>query len=260
MSPALARQPIQAGFTLLELIVVISIFAVFSLMAYGGLDSVLQSRARVEEAMNETAAIQKAYVRLREDFQQVRNRPARDGYGDRQPALRTDQQGRVEFTRGGWRNPLLLPRAGLERVSYRLDGKKLTRESWRVLDQAQDSKPVAVVLLDDVQEVRWRFLDSSRDWFQRWPPEDPNRSATTAPPLPLAVELELESQRWGKLRFLFRLGVEMARIPEAFGSGGAPRKPSPGETGDTAPPPSSPPPPPPEPTGGQQADDTGGTP
>jgi len=217
------------GFTLLELLVVIAIFAVFSLMAYGGLER--------------TATAQKAYLRLRDDFQQLRNRPARDGYGDLQPPLRTDSQGRIELTRGGWRNPLLLPRPGLERVSYRLDGKKLKRESWRVLDQAQDSKPVELVLLDDVQDVRWRLLDKDRAWQERWPPEA--AGSNTAPaPLPLAVELQIDSKHWGRLTFLFRLGVEQPTLTEfASGTPNPQQRPS-GQppSGGENPPPVPPPP------------------
>ncbi|PPE73160.1 type II secretion system protein GspJ [Solimonas fluminis] len=208
------------GFTLLELLVVIAIFAVFALMAYGGLDSVLQTRAGVEAAMEKTAAVQKAYIRLREDFQQVRNRPARDAYGDLQPPIHVTRDARVELTRGGWRNPLLLPRPGLERVSYRLDGKKLKRESWRVLDQAQDSKPVELVLFDDVRELRWRFLDDNREWHESWPPTSSTGARADAP-IPIAVEIRLDSEGWGELQFLFRLGLKKVSPAQGAPAGGA---------------------------------------
>jgi len=220
MSPAQRLPPTAlSGFTLLELIVVLAIFAIFSLMAYGGLDSVLQTRAQVEEALQRTATAQKAYIRLRDDFQQIRNRPVRDGFGDTQPPIRTDRLGRVELTRGGWRNPLTQPRAGLERVSYRLDGKKFKRESWRVLDQAQDSKVVELVLFDNVKTLSWRLLDANREWHRDWPPEDPNRSRTQQAPLPIAVEITLDTEDWGELKFLFRLGLEVPKISD-FGSPG----------------------------------------
>ncbi len=213
----------QQGFTLLELLIVIVIFAVFALMAYGGLDSVLQTRAGVEAAMEKTAGVQKAYIRLRDDFQQVRNRPARDAYGDLQPTIYVTRDARVEFTRGGWRNPLMLPRPGLERVSYRLDGKKLKRESWRVLDQAQDSKPVELVLFDDVRELRWRFLDDNREWHDSWPPTSSSNATAANAPIPLAVEIELDSASWGEMRFLFRLGLKKVAVgPQAPGQGGNP--------------------------------------
>lgn len=195
----------QRGFTLLELIVVIGIFGVMSLMAYGGLDSVLRTRTKVEAALTRTADFQKAYRRLRDDLQQVRLRPVRDGFGDVQPPLEGPaREGPLAFTRGGWRNPLQLPRPGLERVRYRLDERRLLRESWRVLDQAQDSPVVALVLLDKVEELRWRFLDPTREWRERWPPEG------AAAQTPLLVELTLRTPDWGEIRWLFRPGVDVA--------------------------------------------------
>src|SRR6185295_10361470 len=112
------------GFTLLELIVVLGIFAVLSVMAYGGLNSVLGVRAKVQQAMDRTAAMQKAYLRLRDDLQEVCDRDVRDGLGERTPSFQTNADGGVEFTRAGWRNPLLHPRPTMERIAYRIDDKK----------------------------------------------------------------------------------------------------------------------------------------
>lgn len=220
------------GFTLLELIVVIAIFAVFSLMAYGGLDSVLKTRRQVEVAQDRLAQLQKAYLRLRNDFQQVRNRPARDAFGDPQPALRAADTGYVEFTRGGWRNPLNLPRASLERVAYRFEDGELIRMSWRVLDQSQDSKPVEVVLLDDLEDLRWQYLDSQREWQIRWPPDSPEQQPAEMPP-PLAVELTLRTKDIGELRYLFRLGSDAVNVPQAGAPPGSdPRTPPASESGE----------------------------
>ncbi|MBI2383435.1 MAG: type II secretion system minor pseudopilin GspJ [Gammaproteobacteria bacterium] len=195
------------GFTLLELVVVLAIFSVLSVMAYGGLSSVLRTRDAVEQALRRTGEYQKAYTRLRGDLQQVRNRPVRDGYGETQPAVLLTQDGYLEVTRGGWRNPLALPRSSLERLSYRLEEKKLIRASWRVLDRAQDSQPVETVLLDRVQEASWRFLDAQREWQTSWPPEaQTGRNAASAPPL--AIELNLKTEDWGELVLLFRIGLE----------------------------------------------------
>ncbi|MDP3859626.1 MAG: type II secretion system minor pseudopilin GspJ [Stagnimonas sp.] len=212
------------GFTLLELIVVLAIFGVFAAMAYGGLNYVLNTRRELETRLDRTAEWQKAFQRLRNDFQLASGRGARDGFGEAQPALRFEEYGqRVEFTRGGWRNPLSLPRPSLERVVYRYDEeeRELRRDTWRVLDRADDRVAASLVVLSQIDEVRWRFLDRNREWRERWP------EGLTAPgtagdrPPPRAVELTLKSKDYDEVRWLFRIGVEPSPVAGAGSSGGA---------------------------------------
>lgn len=215
-------RPRTAGFTLLELIVVIAIFAVLSVMAYGGLSSVLNARTHVAEALKRTAELQKGYLRLRNDFQQLRDRSARNGYGLTDPALFVRPDDAVEFTRGGWRNPLSQPRSNLERVAYRLDDKKrLMRQSWRVLDRAQASEPVELPVFEQVEDVSWRFLDDKLAWQTRWPPTGLSAANQQAEP-PCAVEVTLHLTDLGELRFLFsaaRSNVSKAGAPPGASGG-----------------------------------------
>ncbi len=202
----------EAGFTLMEIIVVLLVFAIMSVMAYGGLGTVMSTRTAVEAAMTRTTEYQKAYMRLRNDFQNIRDRPARDNYGDVQPAFSGTREGAVEFTRGGWRNPLFLPRSSMERVTYALEDGKLMRATWRVLDRAQDSVPVKLPLLDKVDEIRWRYLDRQNEWQESWPPQSQNSGqlspSAPQPTPPRAVELTLLTKDWGELRFLFKITTE----------------------------------------------------
>lgn len=216
------RSPARhAGFTLIEVIVVIAIFGIFALMAYGGLDSVLNTRRQVEIAQEKLAAYQKSYIRLRNDLQLISNRSARDGFGDAQPALRGDDKGLLEFTRSGWRNPLSLPRPGFERIAYRYEKGKLIRASWRVLDQAQDSKPVEVTLFDGVEDLRWRYLEkSSSEWRDRWPFEISTGTEQAAARPPAAIELTMRTQELGNLRFVFRIALDPVEIPANGTNGG----------------------------------------
>jgi len=218
------------GFTLLELLVVILIFGIFALMAYGGLNSVLSTRRHIEQSLARTAEYQKAYLRLRDDFVNGSGRTARDGDGVAQPAFVYDSYNkRVEFTRGGWSNPALLPRATLERVSYFLDNSqsdnyRLIRRSWRVLDRAPQSDPVDLSLLEHVNQVQWRFLDKYNNWQDQWPPSgtvstSSGNSAAAIPP-PVAAELTLRTDDWGDLRLLFRFGPDGLNISCGSSSGG----------------------------------------
>jgi len=197
----------RGGFTLIEMLVVLVIFAVLAVMAYGGLDSVLKARVRVVESLDRTTALQKAYLRLRNDFQQLRARPARDGYGETQPALLITADGAVEFTRSGWRNPLDQPRSALERVAYRLDDeRRLVRASWRAVDRAQDAAPSEVVVLEQVVDIRWRFLQGG-EWRDTWPSAGAAGAgatgAATLDDVPRAVEVVLTLEDLGEVRLLF---------------------------------------------------------
>jgi len=210
-NPALRqRASLPRGFTLLEMIIVVLVFAIMSVMAYGGLNSVLRARQVLKGTLDRTTEMQKAYLRLRGDFQNLRNRPIRGNFGDVEPALYVTRDGFVEFTRGGWRNPLYLPRSSMERVAYAYDEKQkaLLRSSWRVLDRVEDSAPTSVTLLEHVDSVKWRFLDQSRQWQDQWPPASTSRSDAGESAPPMAVELSLKTTDWGELRFVFRPGAD----------------------------------------------------
>lgn len=243
------------GFTLLELVVVIAIFAIFAAMAYGGLESVLRTRAKVEASLTRSEEYQKAYLRLRGDFENAANRPVRDTTGEPLPAFAFDTYNkRVELTRGGWVNLLSQPRATLERVAWSLDepppeknairkvntDKRLVRRGWRVLDRAPNTEAVQTVILDHVDEIGWRFLDSQNQWQTTWPPQgqlQPTGAVTpgtlpAGPAPPAAVELRVVTKDWGELKFLFRLGTEgtagnVAQLPPPAPPGGPPPPPPP---------------------------------
>lgn len=199
------------GFTLLELLVALSIFAVMAAMAYGGLSSVIEARIQVDAALERNQRLQQTIFRLQSDLGQIAARDIRDEFGDARPALIGDTGAVLAFTRHGWRNPLNESRSHLQRLRYRLDeDSRLVRDHWRVLDRAQDSVPVETVLLEDVERLEWRFLNDAREWQGRWPPP-----ATGGPPgntpgpeqdtLPIAVELRLTTENHGEIRQIFAI-------------------------------------------------------
>ena len=195
----------QRGFTLLEMLVAIAIFALVAIMAHGGLRSVLQQRSHVEQQSEALQQLQMAMLLIGRDLAQASLRGIRDEYGDHQPALRGDSLGerRLEFTRDGWRNPAAQARSELQRVAYGLQDQQLLRWSWQVLDRAQDSQAYQASLLSGVEELQLRYLDKQREWREHWPPADSDDQHQ--PILPLAVEMQLRLQGQGEIRRVFVL-------------------------------------------------------
>lgn len=189
------------GFTLLELLVAMAIFAVVGLAAYGGLQAVLAQQVLARENANRFREIQFAVQQLSRDIYQAVPRPVRETLGDgARGALLGDARNRypIEFTRGGWSNPLGQPRAAVQRVAYELEEDRLLRRHWFVPDHTLDEEPVDRELLTGVLEFRLRFLGAG-GWSDQWPQ---GLDATDPAMLPMAVEFVLELEDWGEIRRL----------------------------------------------------------
>ena len=77
----------QRGFTLLELLIAMAIFAIMAVMAYGGLKTVLATRQAVTERAAELRQLQQTLQLLNEDLLQALPRSIRDELGDPEPAF-----------------------------------------------------------------------------------------------------------------------------------------------------------------------------
>lgn len=213
----------QYGFTLLELIIVIAVFSLVSVMAYGGLNNVLKAREGIERNHQIAATLQRAYLRLREDFQQIQPRTVRDEFGDPESAVFATYEDRVTFTTSGWRNPAGHARSTMQRVTWALEDGRLVRSHYRALDQAPRTEPVTMEVLPGVEELRFRYLDGAREWYEEWPPGITTVSDTEASPEPpLAVEITLETEQWGELVLLFATGSQVLLPSGGVGGGGGP--------------------------------------
>jgi len=110
----------------------------------------------------------------------------------------------VALTRAGWANPAGLQRPGLQRVAYYLENGTLRRESWNVLDPTLASTTVKRELLKHVKSFTLRYLDVNRNWQTQWPPLTSTVLVGPAMELmlrerPLAVEITLDTEDWGKI-------------------------------------------------------------
>ena len=151
--------------------------------------------------------MQRAVRLMENDFSQLRARPVRSILGqDHEPAVSAAATGELSFTRGGWLNPGLLPRAELQRVRYRLVDGRLLREHWPVLDRIGATEAAGEVLLAEVGEFRVEFLPArgapSTAWTSFWPP--PGTASKEL--LPAGVRLTVEVAGIGRLSRLIEVG------------------------------------------------------
>ncbi len=199
-----------SGFTLLELLVAMGIFAVIGAMALGGLNAVVGQETQAREQTERLARLQRALRLISTDFSSVEPRYIRDELGsDRELPLTTDGRGQflVRVTRGGWPNPANLPHRGtLQRVQYRLEDGDLYREYWPVVDPVLGQEPRSEKLFGGVKDVKLLFLDTSQgtgEWQQQWPPL---RNTAGAPAgRPRAVQITLDLEDWGEIERLIEI-------------------------------------------------------
>ncbi|MCP1673037.1 general secretion pathway protein J [Natronocella acetinitrilica] len=192
----------QRGFTLIEVMVAMTIFAVLSAMAYTGLRAVADAREHLDAQAERLKIVQQAFIVVERDFQHAVARSIRDGFGDPRAAMISDDIADLEFTRSGRSNPLGQVRSELVRIAYRIDEGELVRLTWGVLDQQVEPPRDDTPLLEGVEDLAFRYLDDGNAWQEIWPPAGQGRGTTV---IPRAIEMTVELEDLGTIVRIFRL-------------------------------------------------------
>lgn len=119
MNRRLSNKRRAQGFTLIEMILAVAIFALISMASFQILSTVTESNSHSEEVIADLHGVERAFFWIERDFLQATKRKVRvDGEAPTDNVfvggdlIMESQDGAVAFTHDGWRNPgMVLPRS-----------------------------------------------------------------------------------------------------------------------------------------------------
>ncbi|WP_205479449.1 type II secretion system minor pseudopilin GspJ [Sphingomonas arenae] len=200
----------QRGFTLVEMLVALVIFALLASAGVGLLRSSVDTQEVVGAKLADLAASERLRLLLASDLAQALDRPSRDAGGSVRPAFSGDERA-LRLVRGGWTAPD--GASALQAVTWQVSGGALQRAGSEAIDGEWDG--AATPLLTGVERASFRYRAASGEWHGSWAP------GPSEPPLPAAVELVVKRQG----EPAYRVVAALPRVPAA------PRQAEPDRTG-----------------------------
>ncbi|MCE2027970.1 type II secretion system minor pseudopilin GspJ [Sessilibacter corallicola] len=205
---SVGQTPQAQGFSLIEVLVALAITATILTLAYQSLTSAIDGSEKTQAAMDEIDTFARAMHILESDFKHVVARDSvlfnvesPNGFG-----TDIDNEYLLKFNRAGRPNPAMLKRSALLRVGYRWSDNILYRDTWPEAEEAVIDDARTLELLRDVTDFEILYLPSDADdrdgpWVDSWP--DRGTSG-----MPVAVEVTLETEEFGRMKRLFLLSTE----------------------------------------------------
>lgn len=211
----------QRGFTLLELMVAMAIFAMLAVAGWQVFDGVNRARERAQFHADNLAVLQYAYLQLQQDMGQIipyqaatqsvsaaNNSPSDSTNADTssqsieqineiapEPFMSLDDE-HISFVRFADPDPRYQSSNSIQRIEYIFADERLIRRQYASMEGGRDSVSLDSVLLEGVTAGSWQaYLP---ELSTKFPSDDANsnstntavrQSANTASPKPTAVLL-----------------------------------------------------------------------
>lgn len=190
------------GFTLIEVLIALSIFAVLATITASALYNAFNTRAIINKQADQLNQLQLAISLIEKDSKQVIQRPIRSDGPHWYPAFSGNLY-YVEFTRDGVSNPLgYEKRSSLKRIALVCKNHRLIRRSWAVLDPLKHDSFEDKLLLDNLQQCQFHYLDRHLQLLSEWRADNSNQRKSKQP-FPTAIQLKITHSQWGRASLLF---------------------------------------------------------
>ncbi|MFT5758247.1 MAG: general secretion pathway protein J [Alteromonadaceae bacterium] len=204
------------GFTLLEVLIAIVIFALISLTSFSIFNTVIKSDQSSQTHTTRMNELQRAFLIIERDLLQISKRTIRlNGEAPLEGFLHTENNVSsssqyLGFVRQGWTNPgLLLPRSDMQSVAYQLNDTTVERLHFNFVDPVQGEEPKVRKLISGVSALRFEYFDG-----KEWQKENKNNE------LPLAIAIEIDTEDYGVIRRQFLVAGNVSASSNNSLSGG----------------------------------------
>jgi len=176
------------GFTLIELIVAMTIIVLVSISAYQMLNQIVIANDRNQQVMDEQWDLFLLKNQITEDLFNIVNRPIRDQLGALEQAFVLDKRDiELAFTRGGIQI-FQQKQTSLQRIAYDLDNEDLYRYYWVNLDRIEGEQPIKQKIATGIKTFSIEVYSKSYGNYTK------NWKASNTEPLPAAVRVNFKTQ------------------------------------------------------------------
>lgn len=198
----------NAGFTLIEILIALTIFAILASITSSSLYYAFTTRAKVDIQADRLNELQLAMSIIEQDTAQIVPRAIRGNEMRLFPTM-LGQRDYMEFTRDGIANPESTEkRSTLKRVALLCHNNALIRRTWDSLDSIDKKRYHDKMLIRLVKECEFNYLSRALQILPEWR-EQTQTQDEHSEILPTALQINLTLKDWDKMSILFI-------IPEAL--------------------------------------------
>lgn len=185
---------LNLGFTLVEILIALTIFSIMAGITSSVLYSVFNARDKTTVHTQKLSEMQLALVIIEQDLSQILFKPVKTFEGKQTSVFGLANE--VRFSRGGIANPTMEKKqSSIVRVHYFVENEKLIRQSEAAVNRDLIIDPNQQILLNDVTKLQIEYINEAQMAQTSWAQKK----------LPYAIRLTIHTPYWGKLSQIFML-------------------------------------------------------
>lgn len=192
----------NSGFTLIEILIALAIFALLASITSSTLYYAFNTRTRVNAQAERLSELQMAISIIQQETSQTIERSIQGNDQHNFPIF-TGLTHYLEFTHDGMLNPLSQEkRSTLKRIALLCQEGKLIHRTWASLDPVDRKEYQDKILLDKLDNCYFNYLNQEMQLLEAWREQALTQNQNKAH-LPKAIQINLNLHKWGVINLLF---------------------------------------------------------